>query len=163
MGGANVEATPEQTPGRSLAKGFLAGLIGGLAGTVAKTFAERMFPAHTHGDSVPEEVTTAGHLSPSLTSTTHTAAADAIQWSFGAAAGAVYGALAEFYPVATAKGGASFGLALATLTHEGGLPALGLSAEPEDGSIRERTSEMTSHVVYGLATETVRGWVRRLL
>ena len=54
----------------------------------------------------------------------------------------------------------SFGLALGTLTHENALPALGLSAEPENQTTRERTSEMTSHVVFGVVTETVRRFVR---
>ena len=71
--------------------------------------------------------------------------------------------MAEFYPAATAKDGASFGLALGTLTHEGALPAMGLSAEPEDQTMRERASEMTSHVVYGVVTEFVRRWVRKVL
>ena len=40
------------------------------------------------------------------------------------------------------------------------LPAMGLSAEPEDQTTRERTSEMATHVVYGVVTETVRRVVR---
>jgi len=148
---------------RSLAKGLIAGLIGGLAGTVAKTFAERMFPPRTHGEPQPPELAAermAGHaLDPAATA----AAAEGIHWGFGAAAGAVYGALAEFYPTATAHEGVSFGLTLGTLTHEGALSAFGLSAEPEDQTLRERGSEATSHVVYGVATELVRRFVRRLL
>jgi len=52
---------------------------------------------------------------------------------------------------------------LVTLTHETALPAMGLSAEPEEQTTREHTSEMASHVVYGLMTETVRRFVRRQL
>jgi putative membrane protein len=148
---------------RSLAKGLLAGLIGGLAATAAKTIAEKIYPPRIHGEPEPPEVLAeklAGHpLDPS----TKTAASEAIHWSFGAIAGAAYGALAEYYPAATAKEGASFGLALATLTHETALPAMGLSAEPEDQTARERTSEMGTHVVFGLVTEIVRKTVRKLL
>jgi putative membrane protein len=148
---------------RSLAKGLIAGLIGGLAGTVAKTFAERMFPPRTHGEPEPPAVLAEQVAGHSLDSTTKAIASEGIHWGFGAVVGAAYGALAEYYPAATSKEGASFGMALEALTHESALPALGLSAEPQDQTARERASEMTSHVVYGIATELVRGMVRKLL
>jgi putative membrane protein len=148
---------------RSLAKGLIAGLIGGLAGTVAKTFAERMFPPRTHGEPEPSVVLAEQVAGHSLDSATKAIASEGIHWGFGAAVGAAYGALAEYYPAATAKEGASFGMALEALTHETALPALGLSADPQDQTARERASEMTSHVVYGIATELVRGMVRKLL
>jgi putative membrane protein len=148
---------------KSLAKGLIAGLIGGLVATAAKTFAERMFPPRTHGEPEPPELLAeriAGHeLSPEV----KTVAAEGIHWGFGATVGAAYGVMAEFYPAATAKEGATFGLTLGTLTHEGALPAMGLSAEPEDQTLRERSSEMTSHVVYGVVTEFVRSFVRKFL
>jgi putative membrane protein len=148
---------------RSLAKGLVAGLIGGLVGTVAKTFAERMFPPRTHGEPEPPEVLAEQVAGHALAPATKMVAAEGIHWGFGAAAGAAYGALAEYYPAATAKDGATFGMALEALTHETALPALGLAGAPEDQTFRERASEMTSHVVYGLATEMVRRIVRRWL
>jgi putative membrane protein len=148
---------------RSLAKGLLAGLIGGLVATAAKTFAEKIYPPRVHGEPEPPEVLAeklAGHhLAPS----TKTAASEAIHWGFGALAGAAYGGLVEYYPAAAAKDGASFGLALATLTRETALPAMGLSTEPEEQTTRERTSEMSTHVVFGLVTEIVRRTVRKVL
>jgi putative membrane protein len=71
--------------------------------------------------------------------------------------------LAEYYPAATAKDGAGFGMALSSLTHGTMLPAMGLSAEPEEQTTRERTSELATHVVYGVVTETVRRVVRKML
>jgi putative membrane protein len=148
---------------KSLAKGLLAGLIGGLVATAAKTLAEKVYPPRTHGEPEPpavfaEKIT--GHqLSPSA----KTAAAESIHWGFGAATGAAYGAIAEYFPAATDKDGASFAMALATLTHEGVLPAIGLSASPEAQTPREHTSEMATHLVFGVVTETVRRFVRRLL
>ncbi|HEV2618848.1 MAG TPA: DUF1440 domain-containing protein [Acidobacteriaceae bacterium] len=152
-----------ETIERSLAKGLIAGLIGGLIGTLAKTVAERMFPPRTHGEPEPPELLTEQLAGHPLDDDTKHAAAEAIHWGFGAAVGAAYGALAEYFPAATAKEGASFGMALEALTHESALPALGLSAEPHEQTTREHASEMTSHVVYGVATETVRGFVRKLL
>jgi putative membrane protein len=164
-----VEGLSKMTDGevvvheRSLAKGLLAGLIGGLAATAAKTLAEKVYPPRTHGEPEPPEVFAEKIAGRELRPIEKTAAAETIHWGFGAAAGAAYGALAEFFPAATDKDGASFGLALATLTHEGALPAMELSAPAEEQSPREHTSEMATHLVFGVVTETVRRFVRRLL
>jgi putative membrane protein len=40
---------------------------------------------------------------------------------------------------------------------------MGLSAEPEDQTLREKTSEMATHLVFGMVTETVRRFVRKML
>ena len=165
MSKSEAAAKPPSSPssGRSLAKGLIAGLIGGLVGTIAKTLAERLFPPRTQGEPEPSERLAERVAGQSLGPDAKAAAAEGIHWGFGAVAGAAYGALAEYYPAATSKDGASFGMALEALTHEGALPALGLSADPEDMTMRERASEMTSHVVYGVATEMVRGFVRKRL
>jgi putative membrane protein len=148
---------------RSLAKGLAAGLIAGLAATAAKSFAEKLFPPRVHGEQDPAEALAEVAVGHSLDSETRTKAGRAIHWGFGAAAGAAYGALAEFYPAATDKEGATFGLALMALTEETALPAMGLAATAEDQSLRERTSETSSHLVYGLVAERVRSFVRGLL
>ena len=148
---------------RVLWKGLVAGLIGGLAATAAKSLAEKMYPPRTHGEAEPTEVLAGKMAGHHLDATTEHVAGEAIHWGFGAAAGAFYGALAEFYPAATAKEGASFGLALMTLTHDRALPAMGLSDEPEDQTFRERTSEASTHILYGVVAEKVRGWVRAAL
>jgi putative membrane protein len=146
-----------------LLKGLLAGLIAGLVATAAKTLVERFYPPHTHGEPEPEELLAERIAGHHLDSGTKEIAGEAIQWGFGALTGAAYGALAEFYPQATAKEGASFGMALMTLTHEKALPALGLAAEPVDQTFREQSSEAASHVLYGVVTEKVRSVVRKLL
>jgi putative membrane protein len=148
---------------RSLAKGLLAGLIGGVVATAAKTLAEKLYPPRIHGEPEPPVVLAekiAGHeLSPVEKRT----AAETIHWGLGAATGAVYGAVAEYFPAATDKDGAGFGMVLATLTHEGALPAMGLSAAPEEQTAREHTSEMATHVIFGVVTESVRRFVRARL
>ena len=148
---------------KSLAKGLLAGLVGGLVATAAKAFAETIYPPRTHGEPEPQTVLAEKLVGHELAGRQKTVAAESIHWGFGALAGAAYGAVAEYYPAATAKDGAGFGMALASLTHETALPAFGLSADPADQTLRERTSEMTTHVVYGMVTETVRRVVRRML
>ena len=160
VGRLNVSETTTQ---RSLAKGLLAGLIAGLAATAAKSIAEKFYPPFLNGEAEPPEILAeelAGHpLSPS----TRAVASESIHWGFGAAVGAAYGALAEFYPAATDKEGATFGLALMTLTHETALPAMGLSAQVEEQTPREQTSEAASHLLYGLVAERVRSFVRGML
>src|ERR1700720_4148537 len=107
----------ETTHGRSLAKGLLAGLIGGLVATAAKTLAERIYPPRTHGEPEPPDVLAEKLAGHELVGTQKEVATEAIHWGFGALTGAAYGALAEYYPAATAKDGAGFGMALSSLTH----------------------------------------------
>jgi putative membrane protein len=153
----------EKTVTRSLAKGMLAGLIGGLVATAAKTFAEKIYPPHTHGQPEPLAVLAEKLIGHELVGAQKTTAVETIHWGFGALTGAAYGALAEYYPQATAKDGAAFGMALTSLTHGTALPALGLSDEAHEQTTRERTSEMATHVVYGMVTETVRRIARKML
>jgi putative membrane protein len=153
----------ETTSERSLAKGLLAGLIAGLVATAAKTLAERIYPPRTHGEQEPPTLLAERVAGHELTGPQKEVAAETIHWGFGALTGAAYGALAEYYPAATAKDGAGFGMALSSLTHGTMLPAMGLSADLEEQTARERKSEMASHVVYGIVTETVRRVVRRML
>jgi putative membrane protein len=152
-----------KVPEKSLVKGILAGLVGGLVATAAKSLAEKIYPPRTHGEPEPPEVLAEKIAGHGLNPFAKYAASETIHWGFGAAVGAAYGGVAEYVPAATDKDGASFGLALATLTHEGALPALGLSAPPVEQTDREHTSEMATHLVFGVVTETVRSFVRRML
>jgi putative membrane protein len=160
---SEIDELEETTYGRSLAKGLLAGLIGGLVATAAKTLAERIYPPRTHGEPEPNEVLAEKLAGHELVGTQKEVATEAIHWGFGALTGAAYGALAEYYPAATAKDGAGFGMALSSLTHGTMLPAMGLAAESEEQTTRERTSELATHIVYGVVTETVRRVVRKML
>ena len=147
---------------KSLAKGLVAGLVGGLVATAAKKAVERIYPPRTH-EPDPATLLAEKAASRKLAIRQHPITKEAIHWGFGAATGAAYGAAVEYFPAAAGKDGANFGMALMTLTHEGALPALGLSRPAAEQSIRERTSELTSHVIFGVVTETVRRIVRRVL
>ena len=148
---------------RSLWKGLAAGALAGIAATAAKTVAEKFYPPRVHGETEPPAVLAEYLAGGPLDASSKIAATEAIHWGFGAAAGAFYGALVEFYPAASAKGGASFGLALMTLTHETALPALHLSEPADKQSPREHTSEAASHLLYGVVAERVRSILRGLL
>ncbi len=146
-----------------LLKGFAAGVIGGLLATAAKSMAEKVYPPRVEGQPEPPAVAAEKLTGRPLDGDSKQFATETIHWVFGAAAGGFYGVLAELYPIVTAKSGATFGLTLMALTHEGALPALGLSDSPEDQSMREHSSEASTHIVYGVVTEKVRGYVRGLL
>ncbi|HEY4382346.1 MAG TPA: DUF1440 domain-containing protein [Acidobacteriaceae bacterium] len=122
---------------KSLAKGLLAGLVGGLVGAVAMAVLDRML---THEEAANPQP---------------------IHWGFGAAAGAAYGIAAEFYPAATAREGAAFGMALEGLTQRGVLPLPARLADPAETTSLDLFGELSSRVVYGVTTETVRGFVRK--
>ena len=144
------------TAQRNLAKGIIAGIAAGLVATAAKTLVERVYPPRVPGEPEPP----AGHQ---LATVSKAVASESTHWVFGAAAGAAYGALAEYYPAATSRDGISFGMTLMALTHESSLPAMGIAQAPATQSTRERTSEMASHIIYGLAAETTRRFVRKML
>jgi putative membrane protein len=122
-----VNVSYEEAPReRSLVKGLVAGAIAGVVATAAKSIVERYYPPRVHGKPEPPVVLaehTAGH---SLDGPVKTAAKEGIHWGYGAAAGAIYGAVAEYYPEVTAKEGATFGMALMSLTHGSAFPAMGL-------------------------------------
>ena len=145
-------------PSRSLAKGITAGLIGGLAATAARTLAQRAYPPAPRNQ---RELPPPEPASRALTPRKKVTDSRALNWGIGAAAGAAYGAVAEYYPQATSKDGASFGMALGALSQDGALTAIGLV--PSSETTREKTSVMTSFIIFGVVTETVRRIVRKLL
>lgn len=144
---------------KALAKGVLAGLVGGVIAAAAKSVVERLYPPLAHDSPALPAESLAGHELALPASTI----AKNILWAEGALVGAAYGAVAEFYPAATAKDGAGFGMALASIKQEGALAALGLATAPVAQNTREHAREITLHVFYGMVTETVRRVVRRVL
>lgn len=150
-------------PARDLLKGALAGLIGGLVATAVKSAAEKLYAPRTHGEPEPPAVLAEKLGATKMETPAKKVAEEGIHWGFGIAAGLTYGVIAELYPQATQKQGATFGVTLMGVTHDGLLPALGLGAAPQEQEGRERRSELVTHVVYGVVCETVRGFVRKAL
>lgn len=83
-----------------------------------------------------------------------------VHYAFGAAAGALYGAVAERSPGATAGAGMPYGTALWVAADELGLPALGLARKPTEYPLSRHASAFASHLVFGLAVEGVRRLLR---
>ena len=146
---------------RSILKGALAGLVGGIAGSGAKILAEKIYPPRLPGQTPPPVVLAEHVAGHPISESEKEVALQGIHWTFGALAGAVYGAAVELEPKAAAWQGAGFGLALNKLTHQTVLPKMGLAEPPVRQRTQERQSEWVTHAVFGIATELVRRLVRR--
>lgn len=81
-------------------------------------------------------------------------------YAFGAAAGALYGAAAEWDPRTTTGAGLPFGATVWVLADELGLPALGLARKPTEYPASRHASAFGSHLVYGMTVEGVRRLLR---
>jgi putative membrane protein len=148
---------------RSFAKGAVAGLIGGIVAIAAKNAAEKIYPPRTKRELKSPPLLTHKGRGKVLSIKQKSVAQQTMHWGLGAAAGAAYGTVAEVYPAATSKQGASFGMALIALNQDRTLPLLGRFAKAETQTKREHTSELVSFVVFGVVTETVRRVVRRMI
>jgi putative membrane protein len=84
-------------------------------------------------------------------------------YAMGAASGAIYGAAAEFTPIATAGAGLPFGTAVWLVADEAVVPASGLSKGPNEYPWSIHAYALASHLVFGASTEVVRRAVRRAL
>jgi putative membrane protein len=85
-----------------------------------------------------------------------------VHYGFGTVAGAVYGAVAEVNPRASAGHGILFGSVLFAGADEIAVPALHLSRPATDYPVSTHAQALAAHCVYGLSTETVRELVRRV-
>jgi putative membrane protein len=147
----------------SLAKGLLAGAIGGLAGGLAKAAAEVIYPPRVAGQISPPVILVERIAGRRLSPREQKLAESSVHFAFSALVGALYGAIAEYWPDATAGQGAAFALVLLGATHESALPALALTEPPVHQPKQEQLSELLTHLVFGFATEHLRRRTRALM
>jgi putative membrane protein len=86
-------------------------------------------------------------------------AGPAVHYAFGAIMGALYGATVETTPAARTGFGAGFGAVVFVGADEIGVPAMGLSPNVH-ASLPKHLYGFASHLVYGVATEALRGQLR---
>lgn len=91
------------------------------------------------------------------------AAGRSVHYVFGAGNAIVYGALADVAPVVTFGLGSLFGIAVWIYADNLLLWALGLAKRPTAYPLSTHAYAFASHVVYGVAVETVRQLVRPVL
>ena len=102
-------------------------------------------------------------LGRELTAREKDAAGTAFHYAMGLTSGALYGALAEFAPAVKSGAGMPFGMAVWVAADEGLVPAAGLSKPAEEYPLSIHAYSIASHLVFGLAAETVRRAVRAAL
>jgi hypothetical protein len=87
----------------------------------------------------------------------------AVHYAFGAASGAVYGAIAEMSPQVTMAGGLPFGAAFWLIADEVTVPLLGLSKGPTEYPVSTHAYALASHLVYGATAEFTRRALRQVI
>ncbi len=162
----------------------MAGLVGGLAASwVMNRFQAGLARVNAHhpepqpaesaeepqsSSSQPEPATTQVAvavirqvLRRNLSDKEKDTAGEIVHYAFGAASGALYGALAETWPDARLGFGAAFGAALWFAADEIGVPALRLSGPPTQYPVSAHASALAAHTVYGVTTELLRRSLRQ--
>ena len=171
--------------GNSTGRGVLAGAIGGIAGAAAMVGFNHLIHAtglveeeggghqqHHRRHAKPND--TDGTISDEPASRqAASAAAEAtvgrrltedekdiggplMHYAFGAAAGAIYGALAAAAPRITAGAGAPYGATVFLTAGEIGVPMLGLARRPTTYPPARHAAAFATHLVFGLTLEAVR-------
>ena|SRR5687768_4631299 len=79
-----------------------------------------------------------------------------VHYAFGATAGALYGALADRYPMVTLGQGTLYGLAVLLIADELALPAMNLAPKPIETPARLHAYAVGAHLAYGLGLELTR-------
>lgn len=146
---------------RNLPKGLLAGLIGGMVGAGVILLAEEIFPPRAEGEPSPLAILAGGGAS--APAGIAPSGYQAIHYAVGAVAGGIYGLATEVEPSLAAWRGAAFGITLHRLTHASLLPRMGIPPSKEEPSPQARLSGWISHAAYGIATDSVRRVLRRML
>lgn len=161
--GSRLEAKRSQQVTSNLLKGLVAGMVGGLVGTAVKSLAEEVFPPRAPEQDSPPVIAAERVAGEPLTETQKQVAEQSIHWTFGTVTGGVYGALTEAVPQVGAGYGVPFAGALFVAAHEAALPALDLEGGITEQPASEQINELITHVAYGVTTDLVRRYVRKLL
>jgi hypothetical protein len=156
-------------------RGALAGAIAGLVGAYAMERFQALW-AQTEEQARPKQIARAGKDEPTtvkaaervVENVLHTelpdevkpVAGEAVHYGMGMLSGAIYGAIAEIVPIVRAGNGLLFGAVLWWVADETAVPAVGLAKKPSAYPPSTHAYALSSHLVYGFVTETVRRVLR---
>lgn len=169
-----------------IVRGILAGIAGGLvASWVMNEFIEGPGKEITKAVSTPEENREAAQESSEDKQDATMKAADEIteavtggrhltweqqkeggpivHYAFGALAGGVYGALAEYSTLFSSGFGTGFGSVLFAVADLFAVPAFHLGKPVDETPVHTLATPYAAHLVYGASTELVRRAVRKVL
>jgi putative membrane protein len=156
-------------------RGALAGAIAGLVGAYAMERFQMLW-SETGKKSQPtvtaraakDEPTTVKAAERVVETVLHTelpdevkpVAGEAVHYGMGMFSGAIYGAIAEVVPIVRAGNGLLFGAVLWFVADETAVSAVGLAKRPSAYPPSTHAYALSSHLVYGFVTETVRRVLR---
>ncbi|CAN5315241.1 hypothetical protein BH20ACI1_BH20ACI1_04290 [soil metagenome] len=158
-------------------KGAFIGLVAGLAATVVMTEYQNLLNAMSEEEEKkksknkekkePATVKAAAMISEGafdhkLTKKEKEIAGPAMHYAMGATSGAIYGIASELAPITTSGAGLPFGAAVWVIADDLAVPALGLSKSPTEYPLSTHAYALSSHLVYGLATDLVRRFLLRV-
>jgi putative membrane protein len=156
-------------------RGALAGAIAGLVGAYAMERFQAIW-SETQKRARPKQTASAAKDEPTTVKAAeriaetvlHTelpeelkpAAGEAVHYGMGMLSGAIYGAVAEVLPIVRAGNGLLFGAVLWLIADETAVSATGLAKRPSAYPPSAHAYALSSHLVYGFVTETVRRILR---
>ncbi len=156
-------------------RGALAGAIAGLIGAYAMERFQALW-SETEKRARPKQIARAAKDEPAtvkaaervaenvlhseLPDAVKPVAGEAVHYGMGMLSGAIYGAIAEIVPIVRAGNGFPFGAALWWVADETAVSALGLAKRPSAYPPSTHAYALSSHLVYGFVTETVRRVLR---
>jgi len=169
-----------QTHDPDFVKGLFAGIAGGLLASLLmeqfqalwnKAAVELNPTKDEETSSAPEESSTIKVAQAISERFTHkripadkkVVASETVHYAMGATSGAIYGVTAELIPLATVAEGLVFGASVWLVADEAIVPALGLGKSAKQTPVSTHIYALTSHLVYGFVTETVRRAMRGVL
>ena len=156
-------------------RGALAGAVAGLLGAFAmerfqtlwSETSKRARPKQTAGAAKDEPITvkaaervTERVFHAELPDEIKPVAGEAVHYAMGTLSGAIYGAIAEVLPIARAGNGLVFGALLWWIADNMAVPAIGLAKKPSAYPPSTHAYALSSHLVYGFVTESVRRVLR---
>lgn len=163
-----------KTDGTAIIKGAATGLAAGLAATWIMTkyqeYTQDKFFGESSGDDSGESSTVKAAEAVSETVRGHgleegekQPAGNLVHYAMGGFSGMVYGVATEIEPRTAMGAGLPFGTAVWMLADNLAVPALELSEPPTEQSAATHAYALSSHLVYGLATDVCRRAIGRVL
>ena len=155
--------TPNDDSNSNIARGIISGFLGGLVGTMVKSAAERFLEVRKL-DEYEDHMTVIDDLSEKITGSPLEGVGEEIAEQFsdiplGASVGAAYGYGKKDDDSINLFDGVILGATTWASTHETSLPLAGLEKSPDEIPVSTQLQELLAHVLYGVSTEIVRGFV----
>ena len=147
----------------STSRGVLAGFLGGLAGSALKSTVERFLDVRKI-DQRSAQIKVIDKFSTKLVGTpikmeNEGIVEQLVNLPLGATVGAIYGYGKRDEDTVSMMDGAILGATTWASTHETSLPLMGLERSPEKIPIKTQAHELFAHLIFGITTEFVRGYV----